>query len=184
MVPTAAVAVEERVTLKCRFGCPHYGRGHACPPRVPSPAEFRRVLGEYHYALIAAFPSAALLTGAESRSLQRTRADAKADAAAKERVEHFYRDWERSKAVAFEAIMTLEREAFNAGEPLALALRPSRCTLCAECNVDRPCLNPTRLRFSPEAVGVNLAETCRRAEMNLVFPFDKNPSHIGMVLLG
>ncbi|MHB1416436.1 MAG: DUF2284 domain-containing protein, partial [Chloroflexota bacterium] len=92
--------------------------------------------------------------------------------------------WDKSKASAFEAILQLEKEAFESGEPLALALRPSRCTLCEKCDMDGPCRHATRLRFPPEAVGINLATSCRRAGMRLVFPFEKNPSHIGMVLLG
>ncbi|MHB1007303.1 MAG: DUF2284 domain-containing protein [Chloroflexota bacterium] len=184
VVPATDLVVEQRVTLKCRFGCPNYGRSHSCPPRVPSVAEFHEVLGEYRQALVVAFPSQATLVGEEGRSLQRVRHDAKATADEKAKVDAFFADWEQSKAAAFDAMLTLERTAFNAGQPLALALRPSRCTLCAECNVDGPCKHPTRLRFSPEAVGVNLAATCERAGMNLVFPFDKSPSHIGILLLG
>jgi predicted metal-binding protein len=184
LVPTDALVLEQRVTFKCRFGCPEYGRGHACPPRVPSVAEFREALGEYNYALVVAFPTTAVLEGEESRSLQRVRHDGAAAAAAKAKVEAFYAEFNRSKLTAFDSLLELEREAFNAGDPLALALRPGRCNLCETCDVDKPCKQPTRLRFSPEAVGINLSATCQRANMDLVFPFDKNPSHIGMVLLG
>ncbi len=185
LLPAKAVVVERRVTLKCRFGCPDYGRSYSCPPHAPTVEAFREALREYRAALVVAFPSAATLTGAESRSLQRTRyGDGAAEA--RERVEDFYGRFEESKAAAFAALLELEREAFARGDALALALRPGRCTLCPTCEAEagRPCRHPTRLRFSPEAAGVNLAATCRRAAMDLIFPFDKRPSHVGIVLLG
>lgn len=184
LVPTSALVVERRVTLKCRFGCPDYGRSHSCPPRVPSVDEFRGVLAEYGAALVVAFPSRAGLRGGGASGRQRNRHGEDAEPAAKRQVEEFYREWEASKGVAFAALLELEKEAFNRGEPLALALRPGRCTICAECDVGQPCRHATRLRFSPEAVGVNLAATCRRAGMDIVFPFTANPSHVGILLLG
>ncbi len=185
VLPAQQLVVERRVTLKCRFGCPDYGRSYSCPPHAPTVEAFRETLREYGHALLVAFPSAATLAEAEGRSLQRTRYG-DGDAEARERVAGFYRQFEESKAAAFAALLELESEAFNRGEPLALALRPGRCTLCPTCEAeaDRPCQHPTRLRFSPEAAGVNLAETCRRAAMDLVFPFVRKPSHIGIVLLG
>ncbi|MHB1134176.1 MAG: DUF2284 domain-containing protein [Chloroflexota bacterium] len=220
VVAASDLVVENRVTLKCRFGCPHYGRSHSCPPFVPTVDEFRAALREYTYALIAAFPSGANLSGGESLGLLRRRRPASRagtpatleDAAAVEapdaglprnidsgasserpddadkgsggRDAAFWRDWDASKQTAFKAMLELERAAFAADEPLALALRPSRCTLCANCDTNEPCRHPTRLRFSPEAVGINLSATCRQAGMRLVFPFQESPSHIGIVLLG
>lgn len=184
VVPSEDLVVEQRVTFKCRFGCPDFGRRHSCPPKAPSVSEFRQALREYSYALLVAFPTAASLEGEESRGLQRLRHDAAAPAESKAKVESFFAEWERSKAAAFTALLELEKAAFNAGDPLALALRPGKCSLCETCEVDKPCKHPTRLRFSPEAVGVNLAATCQRVNMNLVFPFAANPSHIGIVLLG
>ena len=186
VIGAGAVVVEQRVTFKCRFGCPDYGRSYSCPPHSPSVEEFRRALGEYAQVLVVAFPTSAALDGAGT-GLQRTRHDPLADQAAKAQVERFYGDWETSKVAAFEATLELEREAFNAGNPLALALRPGRCSLCDVCTncVERgECRERTRLRFSPEAVGVNLIATCRAAHMDLVFPFVDNPCHITMVLLG
>jgi predicted metal-binding protein len=225
VVPVGDLVVENRVTLKCRFGCPHYGRSHSCPPFVPTVDEFRAALGEYSYALLVAFPSDAYLPGGESLGLMRRRrpegkraqlapirelkaaedgaagggtraadeglerTSGSAESAAEragspERDDAFWRGWDASKQKAFQALLELERAAFAADEPLALALRPSRCTLCDDCDPNEPCRHPTRLRFSPESVGVNLAATCRQARMDLVFPFKDTPSHIGIVLLG
>jgi predicted metal-binding protein len=36
IIPTNKVVVEDRVVLKCKVGCNHYGKTLACPPYTPS----------------------------------------------------------------------------------------------------------------------------------------------------
>jgi predicted metal-binding protein len=51
VIPASDVVVENRVLLKCRAGCIGYGKKLTCPPYVPTPDEFRKILSEYRYAL-------------------------------------------------------------------------------------------------------------------------------------
>jgi len=44
VIPASDVVVEDRVALKCRAGCISYGKKLTCPPHVPTPDEFRRIL--------------------------------------------------------------------------------------------------------------------------------------------
>jgi len=46
------VVVSDWVRLKCQFGCPEYGQRLTCPPRSPSPEEFRKILKDYQWALL------------------------------------------------------------------------------------------------------------------------------------
>jgi predicted metal-binding protein len=46
------VVVAEWVRMKCRYGCPNYGRRLDCPPNTPDPELMRRLLGEYRRALV------------------------------------------------------------------------------------------------------------------------------------
>jgi len=46
VIPASDVFVENRVPLKCRAGCIAYGKKLICPPFVPIPDEFRKVLAE------------------------------------------------------------------------------------------------------------------------------------------
>lgn len=40
------------VRLKCRYGCPGYGRSLTCPPHSPAPEETAAILGEYRSAVL------------------------------------------------------------------------------------------------------------------------------------
>lgn len=49
---TADIVVAEWVRMKCRFGCPNYGKRLDCPPNTPDTDLMRRLLAEYERALI------------------------------------------------------------------------------------------------------------------------------------
>ena len=44
------------ITLS-KVGCNHYGKTLACPPYTPSAEEFRKIVGEYSYAMFMKFTS-------------------------------------------------------------------------------------------------------------------------------
>lgn len=141
IILTRDIVVERRVLLKCRYWCDEYGRNWSCPPYVPSVDEFRKLLREYRHALIISFQS-----------------PPKPEA------------WSEEKKKAHLALLKLEKIAFESGFLFALLLRPGSCNICPQCDVTKPCRHPELLRFSPEAVGVNLIETLRRAGISLKFP--------------
>lgn len=45
------------VTMKCRYGCDHYGRSLCCPPHTPTYKEMREVLKDYSHAVLIQCPS-------------------------------------------------------------------------------------------------------------------------------
>ena len=45
IIPANKVVVEDRIVLKCKVGCSHYGKTLACPPYTPTPEEFRKIVG-------------------------------------------------------------------------------------------------------------------------------------------
>ena len=59
VVPANEIVIENRVVLKCRVCCKHYGKTLMCPPYSPSVDDFRKVLSEYSYALVLKFKSKA-----------------------------------------------------------------------------------------------------------------------------
>ena len=59
IIPADKVVVEDRVVLKCKVGCNNYGKTLACPPYTPSAEEFRKIVGEYSYAMFMKFKSKA-----------------------------------------------------------------------------------------------------------------------------
>jgi len=57
LIASSEVVIEERVQLKCQTGCPSYGRSLTCPPYAPKITDFKRIIQEYHHALLIRFPS-------------------------------------------------------------------------------------------------------------------------------
>jgi predicted metal-binding protein len=161
IISTNDVVVENRVVLKCKYGCSEYGRNWSCPPYVPSVEEFRSILKEYEYAMIVVFQSSAELND----------------------LENFYKVWNEEKRKAHEAILKLEKYAFNKGFTFALGMIPGSCKLCSKCDVTKPCIHPEMLRFSPESVGVNLIKTLENAKISLKFPIDKSVGKLSTVTM-
>jgi predicted metal-binding protein len=184
IISTNDVVVENRVVLKCKYWCSQYGMNWSCPPRVPSVEEFRSILKEYEYAMVARFQSSAevsakaadLLTSREALGVRRGMKD----------LENFYGVWGEDKRKANAALLKLEKFAFTKGFPFALGLRAGSCNLCPKCDVTKPCVHPEMLRFSPESVGVNLIKTLKNAEMSLNIPVSKlgeNTNIVTMLLI-
>jgi predicted metal-binding protein len=182
IIATNKVVIEDRVVLKCKYWCDGYGANWSCPPFVPSPDEFRSVLKEYKYAMVAKFKCSAkvseeILSLLMSREPLRTRG---------KELEDFYRIWDEDKRKAHRCLLKLEKFAFAKGFALALGLRPGSCNLCAQCNVEKPCVHPESLRFTPAAVGINLIKTLQNAGMSLSVPLRKvgeSPRVVMMLLI-
>ena len=51
-ISTESIIVEPWVQLKCRFGCPKFGKYKTCPPFTPSYKETRELLDCYKTALL------------------------------------------------------------------------------------------------------------------------------------
>ncbi len=52
VIPAHDVVFDERTVLKCRYGCPAYGRYLTCPPFTPEPREFEKSLRKYKWAVL------------------------------------------------------------------------------------------------------------------------------------
>jgi len=177
------IVVEDRIVLKCKYGCHMYGRKLICSPFVPTPEEFRHILKEYRHALLMKFNSAAEADDDVARSLLKNRFSPDTPKELRERTMKFWSEWDKDKTRVLLAILELEKAAFNSGYTLALGLAAGSCVLCEKCNVDGPCTHPTMARLPEHAVGVNVRKTLKNAGMALSFPFKKRPHLVGMVLI-
>ncbi len=52
IMDASRIAVEPWVRLKCRFGCPNYGRSLSCPPASPDEEEMGALISRYRHALL------------------------------------------------------------------------------------------------------------------------------------
>jgi predicted metal-binding protein len=184
VIPASAVVVEDRVALKCRAGCIAYGTKLTCPPHAPTPKEFRRVLAEYTTALLVKFVSPAQADPDVICSIYRYWLDPAAPAEKKAQAEQFWKDHFNGTGSFAPMMLELERCAFNAGNPFALAFVNGSCRLCETCNVERGvCLHPTRARIPEHAVGVNMVRTAERAGIPIRFPVEGHPELMALLLI-
>lgn len=157
-VDAGDIPVENRVALKCAYGCKGYGKRLSCPPNILSVEEFRKIIGEY---------SSALLLVDECDTSQ---------------VSDILEVWGEIRKDSFHKMLDLEQEAFREGFTFAHLLRPGSCNECDVCNLEK-CIKPELRRFAPEAVGVNLQKTMENAGLVLEFCKPGKIVCIGILLL-
>jgi predicted metal-binding protein len=178
------VAVENRVPLKCRAGCIGYGKKLTCPPYVPTPDEFRKILSEYRYALLVKFISPAVADPDVICSVYKYWLDPEAPADKEDQATKFWKDHFNGTGTFAPVMLELERIAFKAGNPLALAFINGSCRLCETCNVKAGiCVHPTQARIPEHAVGVNMVKTAERAGMPIRFPVKGHPELMALLLI-
>lgn len=184
IIPASDIVVEDRVVLKCRVGCHMYGQKLVCPPFTPTVDEFRKILKEYKYALLAQFKASAEASEEVGRSLLRCEYDPTMPKELKTQALKFWSDWNADKRKLHLKALELEKAAFNKGYTLAVAFTPGSCVLCGKCDVKGGvCVHPTMARYPEHALGVNMKKTAKKAGMTLTFPFQKKPAPIMMVLI-
>ncbi|HHT9119770.1 MAG TPA: DUF2284 domain-containing protein [Candidatus Hypogeohydataceae bacterium YC41] len=52
IINVSSVVIEPWVQLKCRFGCPQYGKSKTCPPFAPTCKETKKILKCYTHAIL------------------------------------------------------------------------------------------------------------------------------------
>jgi predicted metal-binding protein len=170
IIPTSKVVVEDRVVLKCKVGCNHYGKTLACPPYTPSAEEFRKIVGEYSYAMFMKFTSNAQ---AEPEVLAKLMV-AETDSTVSKEI----------KRNMLQRVVDLEKAAMNKGYSLAIAFVSGHCQLCEKCNTEtKICAHPNLARWSEDAVGINVKKTAANAGITVIFPFAKNPESFAILLI-
>jgi predicted metal-binding protein len=50
-----SIVVGYWVRFKCQYGCGGYGKSLCCPPHSPTPDETKKIISDYHVALLAHF---------------------------------------------------------------------------------------------------------------------------------
>ncbi len=123
------------VRLKCQFGCPHYGRGHCCPPRTPDHAKTRMILDSYRRAILFHI----------------------------ETVHSPEDEWVLLKSR--DALVDLEGVIFKGGFYKAFLFLAGPCRLCEKCGAaeaeEKPCTFPWKARPCMEGCGIDVFQTVR-----------------------
>ena len=184
VIPADKIVVENRVVLKCKVGCTHYGKTLTCPPYTPTAEEFRKIVGEYSYALFMKFKSQATADSELAKVLSKAETDPTIPQDVKEKARKFWAAWKDDKRKMLSAVVDLEKAAMRKGYTLAVGFVSGACELCEKCNVETGiCVNPTMARYSEDAVGVNVKKTAKNAGISVTFPFEKNPESFALLLI-
>jgi predicted metal-binding protein len=184
IIPAEKVVVEDRIVLKCKVGCSHYGKTLSCPPYTPTPEEFRKIVKDYSYALFMKFESKATADRELAKHLSKPVDDPTISEDIREKLREFWAAWKADKLQMLSTVHAIEKAAMNKGYPLAVGLVSGHCQLCEECTLDRAtCVYPTKARYSEDAVGVNVKATAKNADIKAKFPFDKKPASFALVLI-
>jgi predicted metal-binding protein len=182
VISAKKVVVEDRVVLKCKVGCVNYGKTLACPPYTPSAQEFRKIVGEFSFALFMKFTSEA--DADLQKALSKSPSDPSLSGEEKKKIDHFWAAWKEDKKKMLASVVKLEKEAMRQGYALAIAFVSGSCQLCETCNVEkRVCVHPEMARYSEDAVGVNVKKTAANAGIKFVFPYPKNPESFALLLI-
>lgn len=109
IIPTDKVIVEDRVVLKCKVGCNHYGKTLACPPYTPSAEEFRKIVNEYSYAMFMKFKSNAEADAETLKKVMEAETDLTVSKEIKEKAAKFWQDWKDDKRKMLQSVVDLEK---------------------------------------------------------------------------
>jgi predicted metal-binding protein len=184
IIPANQVVVEDRVILKCKVGCNHYGKTLTCPPYTPTADEFRKIVSEYSYAMFMKFSSKAQAEPEVYKNLMVAETDPTIPKEIKEKAAKFWQDWKDDKLKMLQTVVNLEKVAMSKGYSLAIAFVSGHCQLCEKCNTEkRICVHPNLARWSEDAVGVNVKKTAENAGIQVSFPFAKNPESFALLLI-
>ena len=115
IISTTKVVVEDRVVLKCKVGCNHYGKTLACPPYTPSAEEFRKIVSEYSYAMFMKFKSEAEAEPEVLKKLMVAETDSSIPKEIKQKAAKFWADWKDDKRKMLQSGVDLEKAEMNKG---------------------------------------------------------------------
>ena len=184
IIPASKVVVEDRVVLKCRVGCPHYGKTMACPPHTPTADEFRKIVSEYCFVMFMKFKSRAEADSEVLNKLMVAETDPTVSLEVKEKAVRFWQAWKDDKGKILQTVVDLEKAAMTKGYSLAISFTSGHCQLCEKCSTEtRICVHPNLARYSEDAVGVNVRKTALNAGISVTFPFEKNPESFALLLI-
>lgn len=184
IIPADKIVVEDRVVLKCKVGCQHYGKTLACPPYTPTAAEFRKIISEYSYAMFIKFKSQAEADSDLLKQLMTAETDPNVPQDVKDKAQKFWAAWKDGKRKMLQIVVDLEKAAMSKGYSLAVSFISGHCQLCEKCNTETQiCVHPNLARYSEDAVGVNVKKTAQNAGITVAFPFNKNPESFALLLI-
>ena len=152
------IVLGQWVRLKCRYGCPDYGRLATCPPNNPSVAECMQLFSEYSHGMLFHFRGRVPEPEARHR-------------------------WTRELNTK---LIDVESAVFLLGNHKAFSVFVDPCNLCKDCVESRAdCRIPDKARPSLEGLGVDVFATARNAgyEIDVLTDYRDEMNRFGLLLV-
>lgn len=192
VIATSDIVVNERVALKCLVPmCDSYGVNLVCPPNIMPLTEFKRILKNYHCAILvkidntsSGIPKEVAGQNSLSKAWEMTKSANEAKQPG-DSVTDYMLALKQSQDRLYDIIGQLESLCFKEGYRFAAGLSAGKCSLCDECvgvSSGLPCRHPFTARPSMEGMGVDVVATTKRAGMQLHFN-QGTTSWVGLILV-
>lgn len=155
MNPTDVV-FEENVKMNC-FYCSKYDTNWRCPPRIPN-IDYKKMFAEFNHGFIIVLENS-ISNPAEFENIRRD-----------------------SSLKLHKTLLMLEKWLWQHNQSNSISFGAGSCKICKDgCGKER-CNNPGLARCSLEAVGVNVIKTCRKLNIDINFPIEKNLKRVGLLM--
>lgn len=145
------ICLDDRVRMHCQLNlCGNYGKNLMCPPFLPPLAETRQLISSFTFAFLLQL---------------------KRDLDSNDKI-HMRVVFDATALLLNQMLVSLERDAFNSGFRLAMALGAGECKICPTCIIqegEEHCLNPGAARPSMEGMGIDVIKTFRAAGLPMDF---------------
>jgi len=186
------IVLDERALIKCMVPmCANYGVNLTCPPNSISFADFKRILGKYHRAILLRVdntsspkPEAIEEQGSLSEIWKMGRNNSSQDNP-NNCVTDYMQALRQGQERLYSIIEKIESLCLQAGYKFAAGLSAGGCFLCDECvgaQSGLPCRHPFKARPSMEGFGIDVVATAETAGMQLEFN-QKTSSWVGLILV-
>lgn len=193
-IPATDIVVDERVALKCLAPrCPSYGTNLMCPPNVMPIAEFKKILKNYHGAILIKIESSSSgppekLTDPVELTVTEAWETFKAAGGEEKQPSTPTTDYLRALRDNLERLYKItsqiESLCLKEGYHFAAGLSATSCFLCDQCvEPGAPCRYPFKARPAMDALGINMVATVKKAGMQLSFAQNETRSWVGLILI-
>ena len=157
-IDTKDIIFEERVKLKC-FYCNNYNKKWTCPPKIPSL--------DYQTIIKSEYPNTVILKVTMFVT-----------------IENFEIVRFKTTNRIHLCLGKLEKFLYDNNDSLAVSFIGGSCKLCKNGCTPQSCVNPKQARIPFEAIGVNIVETMKKQNLNIIFPIKNTLSRYGLLLWG
>ena len=165
-IPKNAIIFDPKVQSYCnnpKFKCPYYGHSWACPPEAPYLED--EIMKYENFYLIY------------------TKLNLKNDSRKENRKKYNYNKMRKIMEREMEKFIILHQNKFNE----IRILWDGHCRICEKENLkcsiddDSPCRYPDKIRYSMEAVGINVSQTVKNVDIDIEWPPVNHVYRFGLV---